>query len=112
MKHKHLAFALGAIFTSIILLVSCKKINESTSLGGDLIPPVDNINTFDTTLEVQAFNDTFTVLTDTLRYNSAFTNFLGQINTDPFFGKTDAKIFLELKPPSYPYTFSNKPDSP
>ena len=111
MKHKHLAFALGAIFTSIILLVSCKKINESTSLGGDLIPPVDNINTFDTTLEVQAFNDTFTVLTDTLRYNSAFTNFLGQINTDPFFGKTDAKIFLELKPPSYPYTFSNKPDS-
>ncbi|WP_276502209.1 DUF4270 domain-containing protein [Terrimonas pollutisoli] len=111
MKHKYLALTLGVIFTSIILLVSCKKINESTSLGGDLIPPVDNINTFDTTLEVQAFNDTFTVLTDTLRYSSAYTNFLGQINTDPFFGKTDAKIFLELKPPSYPYTFANKPDS-
>lgn len=111
MKHKYLALTLGAIFTSIILLVSCKKINESTSLGGDLIPPVDNINTFDTTLEVQAFNDTFTVLTDTLRYSSGYTNFLGQINTDPFFGKTDAKIFLELKPPSYPYTFANKPDS-
>lgn len=111
MKHKYLALTLGAIFTSIILLISCKKINESTSLGGDLIPPVDNINTFDTTLEVQAFNDTFTLLTDTMRYSSGYTNFLGQINSDPFFGKTDAKIFLELKPPSYPYAFANKPDS-
>ena len=31
-------------------------------------------------------------------YDNSFTHFLGQINSDPFFGKTDAKIFLELKP--------------
>ena len=66
MKYKHLAIALGTIFTSLlILLFSCKKINDSTSLGGGLIPPVDNISTFDTTLEVHAFNDTFNILTDT-----------------------------------------------
>ncbi len=112
MKYKHLALTLGAIFTStLILLISCKKINESTSLGGDLIPVVDNIHTFDTTLEVQAFNDTFTVLTDTTLYNSRYTNYLGQINSDPFFGKTDAKLFLELLPPSVKYTFLNRPDS-
>src|SRR5205085_3910739 len=76
-----------------------------------LIPAVDNITTFDTTLTVEAFNDTFTIATDTTYYSSSYTHFLGQINNDPFFGKTDAKIFLELKPPSYKYTFSNSPDS-
>ena len=112
MKHKHLALTLGVLITStLILLVSCKKINESTTLGDGLIPAVDNITTFDTTITVEAFNDTFSIATDTTYYSSSYTHFLGQINNDPFFGKTDAKIFLELKPPSYKYTFSNKPDS-
>jgi hypothetical protein len=111
-KHKHLALTLGAIFTStLILLISCKKINESTTLGGDMIPVVDNINTFDTILTIQAFNDTFSELTDTTYYNSSYTHYLGHIENDPFFGKTDAKLFLELKPPSYKYTFINRPDS-
>ncbi|MGZ5219599.1 MAG: DUF4270 family protein [Chitinophagaceae bacterium] len=112
MKHKHLALTLGAIFTStLILLISCKKINESTSLGGDLIPVVDNITTFDTILVVEAYNDTFSVLTDTTKYSSSYENFLGQINSDPFFGKTDAQLFLELKPATFRHTFSNRPDS-
>lgn len=112
MKHKYLALTLGAIFIStLLLLISCKKINESTALGGDLIPVVDNINTFDTVLNVEAYNDTFSILTDTSYYSSSNTNFLGQINNDPFFGKTDAKIFLELLPPNAKYTFINKPDS-
>lgn len=112
MKHKHLALTLGAIFTStLILFISCKKINESTTLGSDLIPVVDNITTFDTSLTVEAYNDTFSVLTDTTNYNSSYTNFLGLIENDPFFGKTDAKLFLELLPPSAKYTFINRPDS-
>lgn len=112
MKHKHLALTLGAIFTStLILLISCKKINESTTLGSDLIPVVDNINTFDTILTVQAFNDTFSELTDTTYYSSSYTNYLGHIESDPFFGKTDAKLFLELLPPNAKYTFINRPDS-
>ena len=112
MKYKHLAIALGTIFTSLlILLFSCKKINDSTSLGGGLIPPVDNISTFDTTLEVHAFNDTFNILTDTTLYDSEYTHYLGRIDNDPFFGRTDAKIYLELKPPEYRYTFINRPDS-
>ncbi|HKO79559.1 MAG TPA: hypothetical protein VJU78_04150, partial [Chitinophagaceae bacterium] len=87
MKHKYLALTLGAIFIStLLLLISCKKINESTALGGDLIPAVDNINTFDTILNVEAYNDTFSMLTDTAGYTSASTHYLGQINNDPFFG--------------------------
>ena len=112
MKHKHLALTLGAIFTStLILFISCKKINESTTLGGDLIPVVDNITTFDTILTVEAYNDTFSVVTDTTKYNTSYTHYLGHIENDPFFGKTDAKLFLELLPPSAKYTFINRPDS-
>jgi len=111
-KHKHLALTLGAlIIGTLISLISCRKINEATTLGGGLIPIVDNIYTFDTTLDVETFNDTFTLATDPTLYGNSFTHFLGQINSDPFFGKTDAKLYLELKPPSYRYTFSNVSDS-
>jgi hypothetical protein len=81
-----------------ILLSSCRRINESTELGGDLIPPVDNITTFDTTLTVLAFNDTFGLATDSQRLKKNEIHYLGLINNDPFFGKTDARIFYQLKP--------------
>ena len=94
MKKKYLALTLGTITTSLLILFSCTKINEATDLGGNLIPPVDNIHTFDTTLEVQVFNDSFTVVTDSTIALPGFTHFLGKINNDPFFGKTNAQMFL------------------
>lgn len=112
MKNKYAALLPGVIILStLILLFSCKKINEATELGGDLIPAVDNIHTFDTTLEIEAFTDTFTLATDSTLSLSTFDHYLGVITNDHFFGKTDARIFLELKPSSYKYTFANKPDS-
>jgi hypothetical protein len=111
-KNKHLVLTPGAFITgTLILLFSCRKINEATELGGGLIPPVDNITTFDTTLEVQAFNDTFTLATDSTLSLPEYEHFLGVINNDPIFGKTNAQIFLELKPPYYKYSFINKADS-
>jgi hypothetical protein len=110
-KNKPLILSLGTIVLSTIVLFSCKKINEATELGGDLIPPIDNIHTFDTTLEVLAFNDSFTLATDSTRSFRDDEHFLGLINNDPIFGKTDARIFLQLKPNFYKYTFLNKPDS-
>jgi len=111
-KHKQLALTLGAlIIAALVVLFSCRKINEATTLGGGLIPVVDNIYTFDTTLDVFAYNDTFTIANDTTIYDNSFTHFLGQINNDPFFGKTDAKLFLELMPANFRFSFSNDPDS-
>ena len=81
-------------------------------MGAGLIPPVDNINTFDTSITIQAFNDTFGLANDSqyLSRNEEF--FLGRINNDPFFGKTDAKLFLQLKPLFYKFAFANSnPDS-
>ena len=81
-------------------------------MGGGLIPPIDNINTFDTSLSIQTFNDTFGLANDSqfLSRNEEF--FMGRINNDPFFGKTDARIFVELKPLFYKFAFANShPDS-
>jgi len=118
MVNRQLVLTLGSIITATLLLFSsCKKINEATELGGDLIPPVDNINTFDTVITVEAYNDLFTLGgTDSLKEDSTRSHysdeqFLGQINGDLLFGKTDAQMFFELKPTAYPFKFNNWPDS-
>ena len=110
MKNRQIAFSFIAIVTTVAILFSaCKKINESTDLGGGLIPPVDNITTFDTLIEVHAFNDTFGLSNDSQYLARSEEHFLGLINNDPFFGKTDARLFLELKPSIYgAYPFLRK----
>lgn len=110
MKIRFLALLFTAtLAVSIFFFSSCRKINEATELGGDLIPPVDNITTFDTLVDVQAFNDTFGLATDSqyLGRNEVF--YLGRITNDPFFGKTEAQMFFELKPLIYgAYPFARK----
>jgi hypothetical protein len=85
----------------ILLLWSCTKI-DTTSLGGSLIPPVDNIHTFDTTLSVIA-NNFDTAVCDSV-YRSDL-HALGIIPNDPYFGKTTANMYFELKPQYFPFTF-------
>lgn len=91
-----------AVVTALMILFSaCRRINEATTVGSDLIPPVDNINTFDTIIDVTGFNDTFTFANDSQYLARGEEYFLGLINSDPFFGKTDARMFLEFKPVAY-----------
>ncbi|MGQ0740634.1 MAG: DUF4270 family protein [Bacteroidota bacterium] len=110
MKRSYLFFSLIAIVATVAVLFSaCRKINDFTELGGGLIPPVDNINTFDTSISVFAFNDTFSLASDSLRITSDEEHFLGLINTDPIFGRTDAEVYMELKPEFYGfYPFARK----
>lgn len=111
MKRNHLVLTIGTILTSLLILFSCRKINQATTVGDELIPPIDNITTFDTLLDVEAFTDTFSIATDSTVSLSTFDNYLGFISNDPIFGKTNAQLFLELKPSAYRHTFANKPDS-
>ncbi len=112
MKQKNIAAAfVFVLVSSITLLISCKKINESTTLGSDLIPVVDNINTFDTTLDVLAYNDIFNNSNDSSASSYTEVQYLGQITNDPLFGSTDARMFLQLKPGFYKHSFLNRPDS-
>lgn len=85
-----LAFAIG-----------CTKI-DTTTLGQNLIPPVDNIHTFDTTYSVIAVNYDSTECDTTIRTD---LQALGIISNDPLFGTTKANVYFELKPDYYPYNF-------
>ena len=112
MKKRQFARLLGVSILSLtILFSSCTKINETTELGGDLIPVVDNITTFDTTLTVETYNGIFDPLIDSTRIGGDAIHYLGRITNDPIFGQSNARMFLELKPDFYKYYFSNKPDS-
>lgn len=97
----------------LVLLSSCSKINEATDLGDDIIPGVDGVHTFDTTLTVETYDSIFDPLRDSVRVNRTADHILGNIVQDPFFGKTNAKIFFELKPEFYRWNFSGiyNPDS-
>ena len=112
MNHRSfLIFFIATVSSVAILFSACRKINEATDLGDGLIPPVDNVNTFDTTITVLAFNDTISITEDSIRLQPGDEHFLGRINNDPLFGKTDARLFLQLKPLVFPYGFQNRPDS-
>lgn len=77
-------------------------------MGKDLIPAVDNINTFDTTLEVETYNGMFTYEQDSARSIFSDVQYLGLL-TDPFFGKTDAQMFFQLVPRNGKFTLNNVP---
>lgn len=81
--------------------IGCTKI-DTTNLGQDLIPAVDNVHTFETTLDVIANNFDNDPCVPVSRND---LHALGIISNDPYFGKTDARIYLELKPASYPFSF-------
>ncbi|MBM3431979.1 MAG: DUF4270 domain-containing protein [Bacteroidetes bacterium] len=81
----------------VLLFVACTRINESTNLGGDLIPPVDNINTFETFLSAEA-NNRF--MTDTTKVYFSDDLALGHLN-DPEFGTTHADAYFNISHPSY-----------
>lgn len=96
-----------AIFFFAIFTWSCSKIN-TTSIGQDLIPAVDNVSTFADTLDINTAQGVFF---DTTRISSIDNHTLGSITNDPVFGTTKADVFVELKPPFFPYYFGNAGDT-
>lgn len=94
MNSKFLLLATGVL--SIALYTSCTKINP-TDIGTDLLPVVDNVNTFDTSLRVYADNYLFN---DSSRINPYSDHALGLIENDPEFGKTEAQIYFSVVPNS------------
>lgn len=85
-----------ALATSI---AACTKI-ETTSLGSDLVPVVDNINTFETIIEVNASN---LIPGDSTRIFAGDAHPVGAIANDPLFGASRATLFFEAKPNAFPY---------
>ena len=92
--------ALLAGVLSLLLLVSfsCKKINSATELGSDLIDGVDNINTFETSLNTQTTNSYFNDTLSKIYYSDPVA--IGSIN-DPEFGSTNADAYFSISSKSY-----------
>ncbi|MBN9349125.1 MAG: DUF4270 family protein [Chitinophagaceae bacterium] len=84
-----------------ILFSACTKI-DTTSVGSELIPGVDNINTFDTSFNIIGTNYDNSSECDSVSRNDLQA--LGIISNNPLFGGSQANMYLELKPFSYPYT--------
>jgi hypothetical protein len=87
------ALALCAGFFS---LLACK---ESSIIKPDLAPGIDNINTFRLTADSLPI-ELRIASQDSLRTDDAVTPImaLGSIGDDPFFGTTDAGIYMQVAP--------------
>jgi hypothetical protein len=61
----------------LFIVSSCKKLNEASEIGGDVIPGVDGVNTFDTSLtSLQTFNHIFEATKDSAIVGLAMTRSL------------------------------------
>ncbi|MFL5809766.1 MAG: DUF4270 family protein, partial [Flavisolibacter sp.] len=106
MKKYSLAFSL--LIVSLFSFLSCKKINEATELGSDLIPPVDNVNTFEVPLDALSNN---LIYNDTTALSFFDEVAIGHLN-DPEFGTTHANGYFDISRGSYgTYPFIAKHDS-
>jgi hypothetical protein len=86
----------------VICLTGCTKLEQST-LGGDLIPAVDNVNTFAMDLKVVANNF---IPADSTRIRQSDDHMAGAISNDAVFGTSKATIFFQMKPLFYPFKFN------
>ena len=91
------------IFSPLLSISSSDSITfllyqiDTTDIGNELIPAVDNVNTFDTILDV---------VTDNFLFNDTYAGYAVQrgsctwvyIENDPEFGKTDAAIYFDVSP--------------
>lgn len=93
--------ALSGLF---LFIISCTRI-DTTELGDELIPVVDNVNTFDITLDVTSDN---LLLVDSLPIIAADDIPIGEIFDDPEFGRTVSNAFFTI----YPSTANGRPFNP
>lgn len=80
---------------------ACTKL-DTTNIGADLIPEVDNVNTFADTLNINTTQGAFNADSTKLGLTEEYV--VGKVN-DPLLGSTEANLYLQLKPPYYPYSY-------
>lgn len=97
MNRKTLVSLVILVATGLIIYSSCTKV-DTTDLGNNLIPAVDNVHTFDTVIEVVTDNRLYP---DTTRMYGRQPVAIGVIGDDPEFGKTRSSLYFSLSPASF-----------
>lgn len=108
MQKRILPIAITAITLISLIGWNCTKL-DTTDIGSDLLPAVDNVKTFDTTLLINSRQESF--YSDSTYIGKTDDYAVGSISNDPLFGTTRADIYAQLKPPFYPYYFGNQGDT-
>ncbi len=88
---------------SITWFSSCTKL-ERTTLGGDIVPEIDYVYTFDSILPVISNNF---LSIDSTKIIAGSDHVAGGISNDPLFGTSKATMFFEFKPLSFPFKFTD-----
>lgn len=99
--------AIALLFLSSTINWGCSKL-DTTDIGTDLIPAVDNVHTFADTLTI---NTTQGIFNDTTLVSRDADHVLGKITNDPVFGQTTANVYMQLKPTFYPFYYGNPKDT-
>lgn len=108
MQKRILSIAITAFLLFSIIIAGCSKL-DTTDIGGDLLPAVDNINTFEEILTINTTQGIFN--TDSTQVSRTDDHVLGKINSDPIFGTTNATIYAQFKPTFFPYYYNFSKDS-
>lgn len=102
MLNRIVSFLLGGFVLVLLASIGCTKL-DTTKIGNDLLPVVDNINTFADTIPVITSQGAFD--NDSTRLTLFEDYVVGKISNDPLLGSTDAELYLQFKPTFYPYFF-------
>jgi len=89
------------------MIGSCTKL-DTTTIGGDLIPAIDNVNTFADTLDIITTQGVFDQSLDSTRLDVSENFVVGHIQDDQHLrplgtSSTDAKLYLQMRPAFYPF---------
>ena len=95
-------------FFILSIIAGCSKL-DTTDIGSDLLPAIDNVNTFEKFLDITTTQGIFS--NDSTRVSYDDDHVLGKINNDPLFGTTTANVYAQFKPTFYPYFFNIPKDS-
>ncbi|MGC4104665.1 DUF4270 family protein [Ferruginibacter sp.] len=94
-------------FLFSLVIAGCSKL-DTTDIGSDLLPAVDNVSTFDTVLSITTTQGVFA---DTTKVYNTDDQVLGHITNDPLFGTTQADVFAQFKPGFFPFYYGNAGDT-
>lgn len=105
---KRILLIITVLFSFYFIIGGCSKL-DTTDIGSDLLPAVDNVHTFAQEFPITTtqgiFNPDSSVIT------RADDHALGKINNDPLFGTTTANVYAQFKPSFYPFYWGNAGDT-
>lgn len=105
MVSRNFSVRLIRFFSLVLLLAGCTKL-DTTTIGSEFIPNVDNVYVKADTIEIVTSQH---ILQDSTKLGLLENHVIGSITNDNDFGDTKATLYLQLKPTFFPYYIGKAP---